>query len=210
MEPRTSQLVFSKLSSLLSGGSEAEANLRQYWMPDDISLECYECTSKFTSFRRRHHCRVCGQVFCSRCCSSYIPGKQLSEHYSDSQSYLCREADRSQWQHQSLHLLFWFLPGGAGTESDRRTQQDFQHGSRQRGVSRAWPRPRLRHLQEAAEYRPGGSDEPPALSGHPASRLASFQVILRLIFSSSSDGCVQIQQEGEQFCRPSLRWGGGA
>ena len=45
MEPRTSQLVFSKLSSLLSGGSEAEANLRQYWMPDDISLECYECTS---------------------------------------------------------------------------------------------------------------------------------------------------------------------
>jgi hypothetical protein len=31
-------------------------------MPDDRSVECYDCTAKFTSFRRRHHCRVCGQV----------------------------------------------------------------------------------------------------------------------------------------------------
>ena len=78
MEPGgTGQYVFSKLSSLLyggGGGSDAEAVQRQYWMPDDISLECHDCTSKFTSFRRRHHCRVCGCVFCSKCCSSFIPG----------------------------------------------------------------------------------------------------------------------------------------
>ena len=81
MEPRTTQFVLSKLSSLLYN-SDSEAGLRQYWMPDDISLECYECTSKFTSFRRRHHCRVCGQVFCSKCCSSYIPGKHIGHNGS--------------------------------------------------------------------------------------------------------------------------------
>ena len=73
----TSQSVLSRLSSLVYGGgpgAEAEVEDKKYWMRDDTSLECYECTSKFTQFRRRHHCRVCGHVFCSRCCSLYIPG----------------------------------------------------------------------------------------------------------------------------------------
>lgn len=52
-----------------------ETELKQYWMPDSVSRECYECTEKFTTFRRRHHCRICGQIFCSQCCSQKIPGK---------------------------------------------------------------------------------------------------------------------------------------
>ncbi|XP_046386822.1 1-phosphatidylinositol 3-phosphate 5-kinase isoform X2 [Ischnura elegans] len=52
-----------------------DTEFKQYWMPDSVSKECYECGEKFTTFRRRHHCRVCGQIFCSRCCSQEIPGK---------------------------------------------------------------------------------------------------------------------------------------
>jgi 1-phosphatidylinositol-3-phosphate 5-kinase len=44
-------------------------------MPDSVSKECYECCERFTTFRRRHHCRVCGQIFCSQCCNQQIPGK---------------------------------------------------------------------------------------------------------------------------------------
>ena len=34
---------------------------RKYWMPDTCSNECYECGNKFTTIRRRNHCRICGK-----------------------------------------------------------------------------------------------------------------------------------------------------
>jgi 1-phosphatidylinositol-3-phosphate 5-kinase len=54
-----------------------EAELKAFWMPDSVSKECYECGDKFTTFRRRHHCRVCGQIFCSKCRSQELPGKLM-------------------------------------------------------------------------------------------------------------------------------------
>nr|XP_023014888.1 1-phosphatidylinositol 3-phosphate 5-kinase isoform X1 [Leptinotarsa decemlineata]XP_023014889.1 1-phosphatidylinositol 3-phosphate 5-kinase isoform X1 [Leptinotarsa decemlineata] len=69
---RISNLLALKSSNLQDYG---DTELKQYWMPDSVSKECYECSEKFTTFRRRHHCRVCGQIFCSQCCSEQIPGK---------------------------------------------------------------------------------------------------------------------------------------
>lgn len=34
------------------------------WMPDKDCDYCFDCQKKFTTFRRKHHCRVCGQIFC--------------------------------------------------------------------------------------------------------------------------------------------------
>ncbi|KAA8593085.1 hypothetical protein FQN60_018540 [Etheostoma spectabile] len=56
-------------------GKSQDSDLKQYWMPDSQCKECYDCNEKFTTFRRRHHCRLCGQIFCSRCCNQEIPGK---------------------------------------------------------------------------------------------------------------------------------------
>lgn len=47
-------------------------------MPDSKSKECYECSMKFTTFRRKHHCRLCGQIFCSKCCNQVVPGKIIN------------------------------------------------------------------------------------------------------------------------------------
>jgi len=37
------------------------------WVPDQLVIQCTCCQAPFTLFRRRHHCRACGQIFCSDC-----------------------------------------------------------------------------------------------------------------------------------------------
>ncbi|KAE9615312.1 putative 1-phosphatidylinositol-3-phosphate 5-kinase chromatin regulator PHD family [Lupinus albus] len=46
---------------------------RDFWMPDRSCRVCYECDSHFTVFNRRHHCRLCGRIFCATCTTNSIP-----------------------------------------------------------------------------------------------------------------------------------------
>ncbi|KPA78533.1 hypothetical protein ABB37_06139 [Leptomonas pyrrhocoris] len=41
------------------------------WQDDDSVTECNNCHTTFTFLTRRHHCRLCGYVFCAHC-SSYM------------------------------------------------------------------------------------------------------------------------------------------
>ena len=54
------------------------ANGKEYWMPDRLCKVCYSCEEAFTMYRRRHHCRMCGQVFCNPCSSYYIDGAWIN------------------------------------------------------------------------------------------------------------------------------------
>lgn len=46
--------------------------LRSLWKPDNSSRICHCCHSRFTFFRRRHHCRACGELVCWRCSDSKL------------------------------------------------------------------------------------------------------------------------------------------
>ncbi|KAL3532750.1 hypothetical protein ACH5RR_006271 [Cinchona calisaya] len=46
---------------------------RDFWMPDQSCRVCYECDSQFTVFNRKHHCRLCGRVFCAKCTANSVP-----------------------------------------------------------------------------------------------------------------------------------------
>ncbi|XP_052745012.1 lateral signaling target protein 2 homolog [Bicyclus anynana] len=43
------------------------------WVPDIAAPACMRCSAHFTAFKRRHHCRNCGKVFCASCSSNSIP-----------------------------------------------------------------------------------------------------------------------------------------
>ncbi|XP_030382863.1 zinc finger FYVE domain-containing protein 9 [Scaptodrosophila lebanonensis] len=54
------------------GYSDPFANLGKVppiWVPDNMATGCMQCQQKFTMIKRRHHCRACGKVLCSVCCS---------------------------------------------------------------------------------------------------------------------------------------------
>lgn len=53
--------------------SEPSHVSRDFWMPDQSCRVCYECDSQFTLFNRRHHCRLCGRIFCAKCTSNRVP-----------------------------------------------------------------------------------------------------------------------------------------
>lgn len=49
------------------------------WVPDKQSGRCSACQCSWTVTNRRHHCRKCGDVFCSKCAFKFIPIPQIGK-----------------------------------------------------------------------------------------------------------------------------------
>ena len=45
---------------------------REEWAQDRNYPQCHHCKANFTVFNRRHHCRVCGLIFCEKCTASTV------------------------------------------------------------------------------------------------------------------------------------------
>lgn len=47
-------------------------------MKDENARDCFHCGIAFSTFRRKHHCRTCGQIFDSQC-TTLVPGKDFGQ-----------------------------------------------------------------------------------------------------------------------------------
>lgn len=65
--------LFSILKSWIPKRSKSANVSRDFWMPDNSCRVCYECDAQFTLFNRRHHCRICGRIFCAKCTTNSVP-----------------------------------------------------------------------------------------------------------------------------------------
>lgn len=78
--PQTDDTSMSLISRLNTSYNESDLKTglgRDYWLDDATATKCRDCDRKFTTFLRKHHCRICGKIFCHNC-TRFIEGAKFN------------------------------------------------------------------------------------------------------------------------------------
>ena len=52
--------------------SISEQEKKEKWVPDEKVNNCLKCNKEFSTLLRKHHCRICGNIFCKDCSNQNI------------------------------------------------------------------------------------------------------------------------------------------
>lgn len=68
-------LKIAKLEEIIRGRHLSQSLMIQQqplWVRNTDRMSCNSCDMKFSLSRRRHHCRLCGDICCSECCPKVV------------------------------------------------------------------------------------------------------------------------------------------
>jgi len=74
------EISYSKINDTLNNINITEhinkilPRTHNIWVNDNLITACYNCNVYFTFYRRKHHCRGCGRIFCYYCSDKTIYG----------------------------------------------------------------------------------------------------------------------------------------
>ena len=70
---RKSRLSMSIMLDNRKGGNEMSIPKISpaIWIPSKNITKCYKCREEFRLWIRKHHCRVCGRIFCAYCSNNW-------------------------------------------------------------------------------------------------------------------------------------------
>lgn len=51
---------------------QQKLSAEEQWLRDPEATHCLDCKREFSWMVRRHHCRICGRVFCYYCCNNFV------------------------------------------------------------------------------------------------------------------------------------------
>ncbi|XP_023582083.1 FYVE and coiled-coil domain-containing protein 1 [Trichechus manatus latirostris] len=54
---------------------QQKLSTEERWLGDTEASHCLDCKREFSWMVRRHHCRICGRIFCYYCCNNYVVTK---------------------------------------------------------------------------------------------------------------------------------------
>lgn len=72
----------------IRGTSSNVSESQLVWISDDNVSTCSDCGLRFGAFKRRHHCRICGYIYCSACSNHSVFTKQ-GNLYDDEEQRCC-------------------------------------------------------------------------------------------------------------------------
>jgi hypothetical protein len=78
MKDESGKMVFDKVDATLLKVLMSNVTHAPVWIPDDECSKCMECKKQFGSLgTRRHHCRFCGRLLCSKCTGCQLRGSDI-------------------------------------------------------------------------------------------------------------------------------------